>query len=190
MKTLKDKTKMKGKKGVSLMVEYVLLVTFTIVIAVIVYAVLKTYVPQNKISCPEGTSLLIESYSYDCTNQILTLDLRNSGRFDLGGYFIHVTDDVDEELATIDIRENNTNPLVIFPDEFGVDGIKLGNDGEDTTYNDFAPNQATSEIYNLEGISDKAYLLTIVPMRWQVEKNKNMIVSCSDEGIEKRLECD
>jgi hypothetical protein len=190
---MKNNKLIKNKKALSLMVEYVLLVTFSVVLAIIVFAVLKTYVPQDKIACPEGTSLLVESYSYDCSRQILTFDISNSGRFDIGGYFIYVSDRATEELPTLDISLNNTDdPPDPRLNALTINGIKLGMDGAPglTQVNDFGPGEVESERYDISQIDDKAYILKIVPMRWQTERNTNKLVSCADEAIVKNIYCD
>ena len=47
----------KNKKGVSEIIGYILLVAIVVTISIFVYQWLKTYVPQDAISCPDGVSL-------------------------------------------------------------------------------------------------------------------------------------
>ena len=74
-------TQAKSKKAVSVIVGYVLLISFAIVIGVIVYQWMKTYVPKEDINCPDGTSLFIKRYEY--TPELLTLYLKNNGKCDI-----------------------------------------------------------------------------------------------------------
>ena len=55
----------KDKRGISVMVGYVLLVTFAIIISVIVYNWMQSYVPQEDLECEDGVSLIIQKYNCD-----------------------------------------------------------------------------------------------------------------------------
>lgn len=169
----------KSKKGVSVIVGYVLLISFSALMGVIVYMWLHTYIPQEELNCPDGTSLLIQNYT--CTSDIFTITLKNDGKFDIGGYFIYVTDSPEEELATIDISKNNTQNYSIRTPT----GVKLGLIG---SKNSLGPNEEEIETYNITGRSTM-YLVQIIPMRWQEEDNKEVVVTCKDVQIEKRIEC-
>ena len=91
------------KKGVSIMIGYVLLVTCAIVIGVIVYQWIKTYVPTEALECPDEVSIFIKDFEFNCENFQLDLTLKNNGLFKIAGYFIHATDDPNQTLATIDL---------------------------------------------------------------------------------------
>jgi hypothetical protein len=169
----------KSKKGISVIVGYVLLITFTVVIGFIVYNWMNTYIPQEELNCPDGTSLLIQNYS--CSSDILSITLENNGNFDIGGYFIYATDSPEEELATIDLSKNNTQNYSIRTPS----GVKFGFIGEK---NSLGPNEKETETYNITN-RDTIYLIQIIPMRWQEEKNKEVVVTCKDIQIEKRVEC-
>src|SRR4030043_554689 len=93
------KQRLKTKKALSIMVGYVLLVVLSAVLGIIVYNILETYIPKPEINCPDGTSLLIESYS--CASNTLTFDISNNGRFDVEGYFIYAASSPDKEVETI-----------------------------------------------------------------------------------------
>ena len=98
-----------NKKGISIIIGYVLLVTFAIILGGILYQWLKTYVPKDILKCPDGVSVFIEKVS--CINIAdkleLNLTLKNNGRFAIAGYFIHATDDPSQELATIDLSKDH-----------------------------------------------------------------------------------
>lgn len=166
-----------SKKGMSVIVGYVLLITFTAVIGVLVFQWMKSYTPKEEINCPYGSSLLIQNYT--CSSNILILTIVNDGKFDIGGYFIYATDSPEEELATIDLSKNNTEEYSILMTtgvNFGIVGAK----------NSLTANKEEVEIYNLTG---KIYSIEIIPMRWQEEMNKNIVVTCKDVRIKKRIEC-
>ena len=176
----------KSKKALSVIIGYVLLIIFTITISIIVYKWLKTYVPQDEINCPGGTSLLIESYSYNCSSNMLTLNIVNNGKFDVGGYFIYGTDSPEKELATIDLSKANTDNNSIIP----TTGIKFGGIVSEAK-NSLEPNGRETEIYNLTTISlGQIYSIEIVPIRWQTEKRRMLLVSCKNSKIKKTIECE
>jgi hypothetical protein len=170
----------KPKKGMSVIIGYVLLVTFAIILGVIVFQWMKSYVPKPELTCPDGVSIFIKDYS--CNSNILILDLENNGKFDVGGYFIYGTDSPTEELATIDLSKNNTDsnarlkPL----------GIKFGN--FILPGNTLVPDKDETDKYNITGISN-LYSIEILPLRWQKENNRNVLVSCTDAKIKEVIKC-
>ncbi len=68
---------------------------------------MKSYVPKDTIDCPDGVSIFITDSS--CIENItdntyeLRLNIKNNGRFDIGGFFIHATNSSNQTLATIDL---------------------------------------------------------------------------------------
>jgi len=171
-------TPVKSKKAVSVIIGYVLLVSFGIVIGVIVFQWMKTYVPQDDLNCPDGVSIFIESYA--CSLNSLNITLRNNGKFDIGGYFIYATDSPEEELATIDLSKNNTDNS----SKVGL-VIKLGTP---TPKNAFEANDEETDKYDITGIED-IYSIEVLPIRWQTEKNRVTLVSCKDAKIKEIIEC-
>lgn len=176
---------MKNKKGVSVMIGYILLISFAIVIGALVYTQLKTYVPRETLECPDGVSLFVKDYTYNCSalNHELKLTIKNNGRFDIGGYFIHATNDSIQEVATIELDSYSNNfippgPGVIFG------GVSIG-------ANSFAPNDEETHIFTLDGVGFGKInnSIEIIPMRWQEEKNKLRIASCSPAKITERIVC-
>jgi len=99
----------KSKKAVSVIIGYVLLVAFAIVLGGLTYTWVKTYVPSSQeLECSDGVSIFVkESVFNDSTpefpERLLKITLKNTGRFNIGGYFIHATNDSSQKLATIDL---------------------------------------------------------------------------------------
>lgn len=169
------------------MLEYVILIALLVVIALIVYAVLKTYTPKDKITCPEGASLLIKNYNYDLNTQELTFTLENNGRFNLTGYFVYISNSSEVESATLNIAKNNKKAgAYLHP--LNIDGIKLGVELEGLTLSStFKPGSLEENSYDLTGISGEAHYLIIVPIRWQSENGKMMVVSCTEQKTVKEI---
>ena len=79
----------KNKKGVSEIIGYILLIAIVVAISVFVYQFLKSYVPKESLTCPDGVTLLIPDYKYNCLENLLNFTVQNEGTFSIGGYFIH-----------------------------------------------------------------------------------------------------
>ena len=172
----------KSKKAVSVIIGYVLLITFAVVLGVIVYKWMKTFVPQDDLNCPDGTSLYIEKYHYDCTAKTLELNIQNNGKFDIGGYFIYATDSPQEELASVDLSPMITDPSL----KINPLGIKFGSF---VSKNSLGPNDVEQHVYNVTAMALGIYKVEIVPIRWQTNNRKMVVVSCKDASIVQNIEC-
>ena len=168
----------KNKKGISVMIGYIFLITITIIISTIVYQQLRTYVPTEAIECPEGVSVFLKEVSYDCDNKELNITLKNNGRFSVAGYFITATDSPEKELATIDLSEYN---------EFGKGGAIIL---DVLSENSMSPNKEVKSVFDLSDSSyAQFYSLNIIPIRYQEIENRNRLVSCGDSRIKQTLMC-
>jgi|TARA_Y100000310_G_scaffold250692_1_gene257015 hypothetical protein len=171
----------KNKKGISVMIGYILLISSLVVMGAIIYNWMKTFVPTETINCPEGVSIYIKNIKCESANGSyqLQIDLKNNGRFNVGGYFIHIADNSSQELATIDITENlissgtKMNPGIKF--DIGV--------GED---NSLKPNK---EVTNVFLLNNTIGLVEIIPIRFQEDDNKNKFVSCGDSKVKEVVTC-
>jgi hypothetical protein len=89
----------KNKKGVSLMVSYVLLIAIVVGISIAVYAWLVYVSNVNPpADCEEGTSLILADYS--CGPGGITLFMKNNGRFNVNGFVLAIGNDSDKEPVT------------------------------------------------------------------------------------------
>ncbi len=168
-----------GKKAVSLLISYVLLVSFAIVMGVLVYNWMKPGSPPD-LNCPEGTSLFIkEAYCYDDSGKFnLTLILENNGRFNIAGFLIHATNSSNQKLATIDLskmRVSGGSPLgssIIF------------NPAEE---NSIEPGETTEEVKFR--LSEEIYSIEVTPIRLQEEDGKKRYMSCGDAKVKREIIC-
>ncbi len=172
----------KDRRGVSPMIAYIMLVSFVIVLGILVYNWMKTYVPQEDLSCPDGASLFVEDYV--CNPGSLNLTIRNNGRFSVGGYFIYATNNPDQELASVDLSEYSTAESP-FLSQTG--GVQLGSViGE----NSFSPEDATISSFDFSSATfSTIYSIEIVPIRWEEQGRRRELVSCTDSKIEEVLNC-
>lgn len=172
----------KNKKGLSIVIGYILLIAISIVMSVIVFQWLRTYVPKDSLQCSEGTSVFIKDISYNCTSMMLKVTLKNNGKFSVDGYFIHASNKSGEELATIDLSSRITSG---------------GNvSGSSITFDPFNQNALTPDeptnvkvsYFNATGYG-LLYKIEIIPIRIQEQENKRRVVSCSDAKVEEALTC-
>ena len=161
------------KKGVSIIIGYVLLVVFALIIGTMVYNVLKTYIPKDVPECPEGVSIFVKDLTY--TEDYLNITIMNTGLFDIAGYFIHATNSSSQEIATKDLSEflKQTNARI-------VNGVVIFL-GED---NPMKPNDKQSQIFELDG---EIYSIEIIPVRFQEEDNKKRFLSCGNSKIQEKV---
>ncbi len=172
----------KNKRGISMVIGYILLIAISIVMSIIVFQWLKTYVPKESINCPEGTSIFIKEVHYNCTKKELDITIRNNGKFGIDGYFIHVSNKSDEEIATIDISSNITEGGII-----SGSSVRFSELIENALSPGDTGNTITSH-FNVAGYGT-LYKVEIIPTRIQEEDNKKRVVSCSNAKTEQDLAC-
>jgi hypothetical protein len=175
----------KNKKGISIVIGYILLIAISIVMSVLVYSWLKTYVPKESLKCPEGTSLFIKEISYTCTpgKETLNITVKNNGKFSINGYFIHVSNVSDPDaLATIDISSR-----ILIGGKTSGSSIVFDNLIENYLTPD-EPTNVRMSSFNVTGYGT-LYKVEIIPIRLQKEDNKKRIVSCGDAKVEEMFSC-
>ncbi len=178
----------KNKRAVSEIIGYILLITFAIVIAGVVYSWLKTYVPKEGIACPDEVSVYISEYDSSVKNK-LSLTLKNNGQFSVGGIFIYYSTDETQEIAVNDLSEYlniETEAMMLKPPTGG--GLRFGTATSQDNLNLFEPGEDKEIIFDINGI-DKIYAVEIIPIRWQAEGTKKPApVSCANAKTKKILD--
>jgi cysteine-rich repeat protein len=173
-----------NKKGLSIMIGYVLLVVIAIVMSGIVFQWVRTYVPKDVVQCSEDVSIFIEEIVYDCTNGDLDITVKNNGLFSVAGYFIHVTETIDQELATRDLSVNlSTGGRNVS----GTVQFKIGENSLNPNEDDVLGfTKVGSEAYNFEG-----HKIEIIPIRYQDDDDgKERVASCGGASVSYELSCD
>ncbi len=177
-----------NKRGISIVIGYILLVAITITMSLFVYQWLKTYVPKESIKCSEGTSVFIKSISYNCTSKKLDMTLKNNGKFSVAGFFIYASNISDTDaVATIDLSKNVTNGEL-----YGNAVIYIQPIGDFENWNALTPNEPSNTKYSSFDVSDYGtlYKIEIVPVRWQEVEGKKKFISCTDARIKEILVCE
>ncbi len=172
----------RNKKGVSVVVGYVILISIGIVMSVVVYNYLKTYVPKDALQCPEGVSILITNY--DCAENSFNVTLKNNGKFNYMGYYIHASENTSIDVATINFANNFIN------DSTG-NAVALENSHILFSRVDpegfMAPQVETEHQFDLNDTAVK--FIEITPVREQEYNNKKRFVSCGNAKIKQEITC-
>lgn len=181
-----------NKRGVSEIIGYILLIAIVVVISIFVYGFLKTFVPQETLTCPDGTSVAMDTIVYNCTLNTLNFTVDNDGTFSIAGYFVHISNDTTQQIAAIDLT-----PYYVGPSSY-----KVGNSILFTTYGALDPNILAPG--KEEGITVNAYNLSlsipqiaarsinkidIIPIRYVEYNGKTRLASCSNAEIVVPISC-
>ena len=173
------------KSGVSLMVGYVLLITLAIVMSVIAYNYMKTYLPREPPQCQDGISILIKEVTFapdagNLSNSKLVLTLKNNGRFNEAGYLIYASNKSEEGLPTLDLSTYYSNASggrrlgnsILF---FSASGILL------------EPGDETNHTFNIPSALGEIYFVSITPIRIEEENNREKFSNCVDARTEQNV---
>ncbi len=174
----------KNKKAVSEVLGYILLISFTVFMSFIVYQGLKTYVPEKAVECPDGVSVFVQNVA--CTinsngsGYNLSLSVKNNGRYNVAGYFIHASYNPNQTVATadlIDYLDSNT-------------GYKLNNAVVfDTSTSGNLLNMSEIVFARFNNIPSKVYSIDLIPIRFQKQENRLRTVSCGKAIVREKIIC-
>jgi len=169
----------KDKRAISVMIGYILLISVAVVMAIIVYSWLKTYVPKESLDCPDGVSILIKDYT--CDSNQLSITTLNNGRFNVAGYFVRVADNPDLELATIDLSKDLTPESA--GKQFG-NGILFAQGSG----NSLQPSEEATNIFDISSLTT-LYFVELAPLRFQEEEGRERLVSCANKKVKEEFTC-
>ncbi len=179
-----------NKKGLSIMIGYVLLVVIAIVMSLVVYQWIKTYVPKGGQECVDGVSIFLKDVIYNCSTGRLNITFKNNGRFDIAGFFIHATTSVDDELATLDLSDEIITDYHADDWEPYSNSIAFTLGGELLNTNTLTTDSPDNEIelgFIYQGLQGKK--IEISPFRFEVIDERLRFVTCSDARIEQGISC-
>ena len=80
----------KDKRGISLMIGYVLLIVIGVSLSIGVFVYLKLYLPKDQPACHEDVSLIINEVT--CASGQINITVSNRGLFNVGGIQIRIGD--------------------------------------------------------------------------------------------------
>ncbi|MEM4326009.1 MAG: hypothetical protein QXU40_01785 [Candidatus Pacearchaeota archaeon] len=173
----------KNKKGVSVIISYVLLVIFAVIIGGIVFQWLKTYTPFQSLECPEGVSIMVENVVFFTNTHKLSLNITNNGRFNLSGYLIKIKNNQNQEIPVIDISQylneeesssiKYRDSILLFP-PINFD-------------NKFRPGDEKTNYFDLPEGMGTPILIKVTPIRFQEYNKKQKMVVCGDASLIKEV---
>lgn len=167
----------KSKKAVSIMIGYVLLITFAIILGAVVYTWLRSYVPREAIECPDGVSVFIKDIKCESAggDYELTLNLTNNGRFAIDAYYLRVSENPEIEIGTkslTDIVSGNVQAvsggIIIIPGQ-----LQPGTDAETVVFK-----------------TNKAYLAEVTPIRYEIIEGKRRLAICGEAKVKETINCE
>ncbi len=161
----------KDKKGVSIMLGYVLLIVLAISLSIAVYAYLKYYLPSDRVVCQDDVILSIESAS--CTGNNVTVTIKNRGLFTADGAFIRFG---DENRIFRELLNERPNGDPVFDGTLGPGGFGL-TPGEEWTRK-FSFDEGAFE-------SDQNKILEIQPFVYE----DNQAALCEKAVVRRTLIC-
>lgn len=174
--------KINNKRGISVMIGYVLLVTFAIIISVVIYNWMQSYVPRDEVKCEDGVSLIIDDYN--CNGEIMNITVTNNGRFSLSGFTIFAKNSSNAEIATIDLSKE----VVRAEDSpySNASGKIYFSNGSNTLHpNERFPGTFVFNISSYNSIPE----VVITPIRKVEWNNKKMTSVCGNARIEETVNC-
>ncbi|MBI4116993.1 hypothetical protein HY449_04595 [Candidatus Pacearchaeota archaeon] len=184
----------RNRRGISTTIEYVLFISLAITMSLIVYVWLKSYIPKDALECSDGVSILLQSYDYKCDLNRLTLNLKNSGRFDIDGYYIKATNKSTQTLATKDLAKYTSlgsgNNFVSF---VGNSRGEAGSTMSDTFTLPLPPgansDTCSSDSSRSATPNSCIYSVDIIPVREETINDRKRLFTCTSAKIKQDIEC-
>jgi len=180
------------KKGMSVIIGYVLLIAFGLVIAILVYQNIEKMIPKELTTCEDGLSLNIKKMNFQ--DGILNLTIINSGKFYVDGYYLKSSIDSELETATKDItswldkmlsKQSNQGSIlfqskgVIYFDQSGTEKLGLGAE----VIHIFSE-QKCDEGITLDGIK----FLELIPIRFEKVGDQAKMAVCENAKIKETVQ--
>ena len=160
----------RNKRGVSIMVGYILLVAAVLAMSAVVYTWMKTYVPKDSIQCPEGVSVYAKKIN--CVDGEIELIIKNNGRFDINGFFIRGTINENQEIGTEDLSK-----VCVAGSNGGKIALELGVNQESSPFSCDVSGITGNDIYSVE----------ITPYRIEEFNGKMQEVICTNANIMEKV---
>ena len=100
----------KNRKGVSNVIGYVLLISISVGLSVLVFNWLKFYVDDDDSrGCPDGVNLVIQNYTcVSGDSSIIELTLKNKGLFSIDGFVVRVNNRTGAKIGAYTLNESKT----------------------------------------------------------------------------------
>jgi hypothetical protein len=176
---------MKNKKGISTMIEYVMLIVIVISMSSVVYLWLKGYAPTNEdIECEEGVSVYISNANCITNNDgdySINLTIKNTGRFSIRGFYVRGTNSSNQTLASIDLSKGAVQGTSKTGNE-----ILFSNSLTAQYTNSFAPENESSFTFI---VKENIKKIEITPTRIEKIDGKERLASCQKAIVSEKISC-
>ncbi|OGJ20918.1 hypothetical protein A3K73_07440 [Candidatus Pacearchaeota archaeon RBG_13_36_9] len=139
--------KIGGKKALSEIVSYVLLILIAFVIGTAVFVWMRHMIndPSKNPQCPDGVSIVIRNAVCDDTNNEVTLTIANQGRFDIAGFVVKGSNNPNV-IAAVGLTPNDAPPKLTNIENLNVLPNDLGTGKEDSYKFSYSTLTALSKI--------------------------------------------
>jgi len=176
------------KKGVSIMIGYILLVVFILAISAGIFQWLKSYVPGESFGCPDGVSLYVNNSVFNSETSTLSVSFVNTGTFNLRGYYINL-----KKTASDDIAATNISQYLIVETSGGaaeiLNSVTFADKGqENPNDNNFLPGETETHYFDIPESITTIYSVQITPTRFEETDGKVTFTSCANAITEQLVE--
>lgn len=165
------------------MIEYVMLIVIVISMSSVVYLWLKGYAPTGEdIECEKGVSVYISNSNCTKTDNEYRIQftIKNSGKFNLRGFFIRGSNDSSQTLASLDLSKS-----VMSHTKTGNE-ILFSNILEEMYANSFMPQSEESFVF---AVKENIKKIEITPTRLERINKKDMVASCQNAIVSEQFSC-
>ena len=175
---------MKNKKALSEVVSYVLLIVVAISLSIIVFAFLRNFVPQERIGCNEGLSLVIRDFEcYPSTGEV-KIEFQNKGNFKIDGIYIRSANSTTN--ATINLLNATTHNGIYDINSITEQRTGFLYFGRSDFPLALAPNRNYAQTFDY-GEYGKLTKIQIQP--FLNDKETNELIICEDKTITQEIIC-
>lgn len=113
---------MQSKKALSELIAYVILISITLALSVMVFAWVKCYIPgscsKETVKCPEGAALVVKNYICNLPDGKINITVQNKGLFSVDGFVVRMNDRVSNiAIYTLKDFEGNKYGQKLAPGE-------------------------------------------------------------------------
>jgi len=121
------------------------------------------------------------------TKKEINITLKNTGKFNIDGYFIKSTETAEQKIGT----QNLTGFFNQTASELAGVSNSASFFGETLKfYNSLEPNQEKKAIFHIPNSAEITIdSIEIIPFRFQKFKNKNRFVTCGEAKVLQKVEC-
>jgi hypothetical protein len=157
----------RNKKGISAMVGYVLLIIIAVALAAGVFTFLRTFIPKERVECPEEIHIVIQDYV--CSSGVLNLTFSNRGLFTVDGVYVRAG-----------TQEKKVRTPLNDPDAGGKERDKF--------YIDLVPGNKTTRTYASDQfLTPGEYVVEVEPGRYSEE---GLWAICERALVTQTIQCD